>query len=197
MSVFEVTIDPEHYRAIQEQLNLLTTGHGLLEILHQSSLSNATILHTRALHRDEEEEGNSLAQSGQDGGSEGGEGRGAEDSRKVSGGAKDKASRKKGKSNRLPPGLEEEGEDAGRPLVEDEEVEVYGLARSKGKVSFFADPFCCCSCSPLSSSRHLLSSLAEQEEEQAASPSRGKRGRRGASSSSSSAFCPILRLRHE
>lgn len=39
MGIFEVTIDPEHYRAIQEHLNLITNGNGLLEILHQSSLA--------------------------------------------------------------------------------------------------------------------------------------------------------------
>jgi hypothetical protein len=55
MGTFEVTIDPEHYRAIQEQLNLITNGNGLLEILHQSSLTATTSQQSKATKDDEEE----------------------------------------------------------------------------------------------------------------------------------------------
>ena len=55
MGIFEVTIDPEHYRAIQEQLNLITNGNGLLEILHQSSLPTITSQPPKVLREGEEE----------------------------------------------------------------------------------------------------------------------------------------------
>jgi hypothetical protein len=144
IGVFEVTIDPEHFRLIQEQLNLLTSGNGLLEILHQSSVSNSNVnVHhaaLRASHRDEE--GDSLAQTGQDAGSEGGADGTAEESLKVSGGPKEKASKKKGKSSRLPPGpgpVEDEEEPA-LTRLSDDEGEVLGLARNKGKVSCPTSP---------------------------------------------------------
>jgi hypothetical protein len=118
---FEVTIDPEHYRAIQEQLNLITNGNGLLEILHQSSL--ATTSQAPRVLRDGEEETAVPEEE---------EGKSSTKISSLSSASNREKSLKKKEKISLLPELEGSAE-----VVGDDEEEVIGMiaSKSKGKVS--------------------------------------------------------------
>lgn len=112
----EVNIDPEHYRAIQEQLNSMTNGQGLLEILHQSIAASATTQSTSGSLRVDEDESQLKVSANE----------GDINPTEVTETNREKLLKKKEKAV-LPPEAEGAGE-----VFDDNEV--IGMVKNKGKV---------------------------------------------------------------
>lgn len=108
---FEVNIDPEHYRTIQEQLNSMTSGQGLLEILHQAVAASSNV----SKGREDDEDDKQLKGSAND-----------ESTAQTVETNREKLLKKKERAIPLP---EVEGIDEELP-----EGEVIGMVKNKGKV---------------------------------------------------------------